>query len=315
MTDPLDEAHISAISPDSLCWDGDAVKRAPTKSQRARFRAEAMAWQRMSQLGGWAGFRSFVDQSADRRSRKKDPDRVIEIHGIAGAIGEQLALCWAGEQDTQRIGSSTTLGEEHRTLLLRSVSESASYFLLGAAHGLGNLVLRVALLEPSIMVHVQDKRPNASFMPGSNDRRAWLTLKEAASMLKAATGLSVPPNPFLSRCSDVINLLHADPRFTALDNRRGTDFHRLRPQSVNHTSPRTGITTRTTTTIGVSLSAPAFDPDSDGVIVHQVLIAGMNAVRDASQKLKGEIPKSMRRSGVWYHESFAPTRRLPKRTR
>jgi hypothetical protein len=86
----------------SLTWDRSAFARAPARRLRRRFESEAVAWQLASQRGGWAAFRSYVDQSADRRARRKDPNRIVELHAMIGAIGEQAGLCWAFEQDAQR---------------------------------------------------------------------------------------------------------------------------------------------------------------------------------------------------------------------
>ena len=68
---------------------------------------------------------------------------------MAGAIGEQAGLCWGFEQDAQRFNATRhKISEEHHRLVLRAHSEASGHFLLGAAHSLGNLGLRIALLDP-----------------------------------------------------------------------------------------------------------------------------------------------------------------------
>lgn len=100
------EWTVSALMTKSLTWDRTAFARAPTRQPRRRFENEADAWQLTSQRGGWAAFRSYVDQSADRRARRKDPNRIVEFHAMIGAIGEQAGLCWGFEQDAQRFDAT-----------------------------------------------------------------------------------------------------------------------------------------------------------------------------------------------------------------
>ena len=200
MASPMipEDAHISAMSPLSLSWDAASIRRAKTKHPRKSFCSQGLAWQQVSQQGSWAAIRSVVDQSKDRKKRKQDPNRIVEIHALAGAIGEQLSLCWASEQDAQRIEQSKKMKEEHKILILRAVSEGSAHFLLGAAHSLGNLALRVALLDSVAQAYLRKEWPKADFSPGSVDRRAWVTLSVAADVLDKAS--SKASNPYLSRC-------------------------------------------------------------------------------------------------------------------
>src|SRR5712691_11618000 len=155
----------------SLTWDRPAFARAPARRPRRRFANEAVAWQLASQRGGWAAFRSYADQSADRRARRKDPNRIVELHAMIGAIGEQAGLCWGFEQDAQRFDATRhKITKEHHRLVLRALSEAGGHFLLGAAHSLGNLGVRIALLDPQAGPAIQAARPKADFAPGSTTR-------------------------------------------------------------------------------------------------------------------------------------------------
>ena len=186
--------NVSALTARSLTWDGSAFAKARTRYPRRRFEREAVAWQLASQRGGWAAVRSYIDQSADRRARRKDPNRIVELHAMIGAIGEQAILCWGFEQDAQRFDATRRkISEEHHRLVLRALSEAGGHFLLGAGHSLGNLGLRIALLDPQAGTAVRAARPKADFAPGSDDRRAWLPLSESSKILtKAAPGLRTP---------------------------------------------------------------------------------------------------------------------------
>ena len=62
--------NVSALTPKSLTWDRPAFAKASARHPRRRFENEAVAWQLASQRGGWAAFRSYVDQSGDRQARR-----------------------------------------------------------------------------------------------------------------------------------------------------------------------------------------------------------------------------------------------------
>jgi len=110
---------------------------------------------------------------------------------MIGAIGEQAALCWGFEQDAQRFHATRKeIGEEHHRPVLRALAEAGGHFLLGAAHSLGNLGLRIALLDPLAGPAIQAARPKADFGPGLDDKRAWLSLSESSKILADAASAS-----------------------------------------------------------------------------------------------------------------------------
>ncbi len=102
-------------------------------------------------------------QSGGRRARRKEPDRIAELHALIGAIGEQAALCWGFERDAQRFDATRNkISVEHHRLVLRALSEAGGHFLLGAAHSLGNLGLRIALLDSQASLQIQAGKPKAA---------------------------------------------------------------------------------------------------------------------------------------------------------
>jgi hypothetical protein len=64
--------------------------RTQARDPRRKFGNETVAWQLASQCGGWAAFRSYVDQSADRRPRRKDP--TCSKHGLDGTASLKYLL-------------------------------------------------------------------------------------------------------------------------------------------------------------------------------------------------------------------------------
>jgi hypothetical protein len=295
------EWNISVVMAKSLTWDPSAFARAPTRQPRRRFSNEAAAWQHASQRGGWAGMRSYADRSAGRRARRKDPNRIVELHAMIGAIGEQAGLCWTFEQDAQRFTATRRrIGEEHHRLVLRALSEAGGHFLLGAAHSLGNLGLRIALLDTQAGPAVQAAKPKADFSPGSDDKGAWLSLSVSSEILAKAAGASA--NVPLGRIAGAVSGLADDRRYVALDCRRGMDYHRLRPQSVPHASPKSGIAQYGEGIVTIDFPSPVLDPEADADRVYQLLIDAMEAVRYAMKAIRNDLAQAVRAAGIWYHE-------------
>ncbi|MEV5013504.1 hypothetical protein ACIGW1_05060 [Streptomyces sp. NPDC053780] len=178
----------------------------------------------------------------------------------------------------------------------------STHFLLGAAHSLANLVLRVALCDPSAARVINEPKKNhkaQGFQPGSDLTMAWPTF---SSSLKVELWAQVLPNA--AEASDLgplkklvarLSLLQQDPRFRALDQRRGMDYHRQRPQSVKHRSPRTGIwsfneATKTSTT---RMVASAADARRDETLVHQICVDALACIGEAMDDLEPLLAESL----------------------
>src|SRR5260370_31601165 len=134
---------------------------------------------------------------------------------MIGAIGEQAGLCWGFEQDARRFDATRNkISKEHHRLVLRALSEADGHFLLGAAHSLGNLGLRIGLLDPQAGPAIQAARPKADFALGSDDKRAWPSLPVSGGFL--ANDASGSANAPLARTSAAVPGLAADPRHSPL---------------------------------------------------------------------------------------------------
>ncbi|WP_128507732.1 hypothetical protein [Streptomyces inhibens] len=107
-------------------------------------------------------------------------------------------------------------------------------FVLGAAHGPANLVLRAVLCNCVAADEVnQEKRLKKAqgFPPGADFRDVWLTFSPAggvwSTLLPAAaeaSGLALLQGLVVRLC-----LLQDDPGFAALEQRRGVDYRRGLP--------------------------------------------------------------------------------------
>jgi hypothetical protein len=294
--------HTSAILLGSLWGD---ISEAKVRSPRRRLASEAMTWQEASQVGNIAAHEDFLPLRTRQAYKSRDPNRLNEIHGLIGAIGEQAALCWTFEQDARRQISRRNSAPDDAVyrIALRATSESSAHFLLGAAHALGNLGIRTALLDSSANTVIRSKAKGASFAPGADDRASWLTLATATSFLTEA--VQHTPNDPLRRLVRHIEGLRHDPAFKALENRRGMDYHRMRPQSVPHTSPRSaGPMTTLPGILQFASAGAAVDPDADGESVHQVLVEAMEPLRATMVRMRSTIPLAIRGAGHRYTVTF-----------
>lgn len=134
------------------------------------------------------------------------------------------------------------------------------------------------------------------FAPFSDDREAWVVLSprlvtalEAAAAAVGGAGISELVNAVAS--------LRQDPRWTALEQRRGVDFHRWRPQSIDG-GVRTQNPWQDLGNGQFSISAP-----QDNVVPdHQALVReadeALDALADAMDKWQEALPRAMRDLGV-----------------
>jgi hypothetical protein len=175
--------HTSALIAGSLSWDNSSIEALTPRKARAYVAQESLAWQQMSQDG--AAAEDYAIPSHVRRQhivngrvtlvpkrprRIPAPNRLLELHGLAGAIGEQLGLAWTAEQDVQRfIATSAGRLAEHQRLVQRALAETAAYFLLGASHSLANMVLRLVILNPGALNLLSGRRPRANGYPVFSD--------------------------------------------------------------------------------------------------------------------------------------------------
>lgn len=228
-----------------------------------------------------------------------DPNRVLEIHGLMGAIGEQIGLALTGDLDSRRlIAEALNAPQDELTyrLRIRAMAELSAYFTLGAAHSLANLTLRILLLHSDIAQQID---PTGSKYPvGDDGRDAWGTLNSLSrifeNQIKAAG-----KGPLGNLISAVIDL-RSSPDFKALDERRGMDFHRRRPQSVEHTAPTAGIYSSEDGVATLRMPAPMRQPEADPTAVHSLAQAGLYKVSEAMRVVRTNLGPTLRDQGFTY---------------
>ncbi len=88
--------------------------------------------------------------------------------------------------------------------------------------------------------------------------------------------------------------------FTALDQRRGLDYHRRRPQSLEHASPRKNIVEHDTTVTTVTMPGPALEMEADADAVHEIVVDALVALRLAMREIRCILARAIRREGITY---------------
>lgn len=157
--------------------------------------------------------------------------RLTETIGRMAATGEQLGLASTCSRDARRWlaqPSDTISGP----IAARSLAEITGYYTLSSGHGLANITLRTLLLDVSAAASLNAKyKEAAGFPPFTDDRAAWRPLShQLVEALRNAA--QVVQQPTVSSLVGVLADLVTDPRWIALEARRGADFHRWRPQSI-----------------------------------------------------------------------------------
>jgi hypothetical protein len=251
----------------------------------------AKDWQ---QIGSWADVAELKGSELGL-----PPDRFHELIGCVAAAGEQLGLAWTSEQETERWRNASGDG---RAMAVRALADIRSHFSLGAAHGMANATLRTVFLsrgaaQRAVAEHKKTLKP---YPPFSNVREAWPTFnKSLVDALMA--GAEASNERRVIEYVSVLKALVTDSRYIALDQRRGMDYHRWRPQSLPPGSgvPQKSMWTRTQKTASFGIGGPyptdkLADPDE----VATIATNGMNAIANTMRLWLERWPEAMSVLGI-----------------
>lgn len=301
--------------------EGEDLSAQPPEARRM-VAIESMRWQELSaqaaaaEMGAypvpfrrverWNGVEHVIEPRSGKPPREQN--RILEIHGLMGSIGEQLGMAWTAEQDAQRLTETADHRDElTMRLMLRAQSELAGHFVLGATHSLANLVLRVLLLNVNAADSLVRAYRVERFTPGSDERAVWPTFGPTmAKELRRAARLSA--NPEMDKLADAVSALRTAPGYQSLDGRRGMDYHRRRPQSVAHTAPRTGTVSTTTGQTTLTMVGPRLEADASGEVVHSVAIEALEVLALSMRKVREFLPGALRAEQISYPYDFVADR-------
>jgi hypothetical protein len=208
-------------------------------------------------------------------------DRLHELAGCVAAAGEQLGLAWTSEQESVRWHRDQSDG---RSMAVRAMADIRAHFSLGAAHGMGNATLRTLSLSPiATEAIVQANRRIRRYPPFSDDRDAWPSFNnQLVSALEA--GARAVADARVSRHTAILRELLGDARYQAMEERRGMDFHRWRPQGL---PPGSNVPRHSLWKVSGGAQSLEFggrlpyDPLADPDAVASIATDGMDAVAEA----------------------------------
>lgn len=163
--------------------------------------------------------------------------RLTEIIGRIAAAGEQLGLASTSSRDANGWLESDR-SPASVAVAARALAEITGYYSIGAAHGLGNITLRLLKLDPRSAAVVDAAYPGAKgFLPFSEHRDAWLPFNSrlAATSRDAADEIG---DVNVDALVDAVVSLADDERWIALSGQRGEDFHRWRLQTISGGVPK-----------------------------------------------------------------------------
>lgn len=315
--------HTVALLLPTLSWASTDLAPADLLPPQAHHRParEALLWQQVSAIGAaaeleaipgpfrrsitWNGVVHVIEPRTGTPPR--EPNRLLEIHGLMGAIGEQLGLAWTAEQDAQRLElTSESRDSDENRMAIRAMAELAGHFLLGAAHSLANLVLRLMLLNAAAADHLigmNKYRKAEGFEPGNDSRDAWPTLN--AALLDDLTTVSTANDrEKLRHLIAPISELYGSAEFQNLDGRRGMDYHRRRPQSVAHTAPRRGVVSTSEGTTTMTMVSARLEDDAEHEAVHTTATAALVSVANTMRRIREMVPDLIRAEGINYVYDF-----------
>ena len=277
---------------------------------------ESLWWQNVSQEASSAEGYAWPDPFMNRTQRRngeviatipartgtppRERNRVLEIHGLMGAIGEQFGLACTIERDIQRfVATAERRDFEHQLLIQRALGESAAYFVLGASHSLGNLVLRLLMLNEKAAVRMVAEEPKSGgFLPFTDDRNDWLTLNSRTARLLRRAGRE-SENEGMCQAAEATSALQRSDAFKDLEKRRGMDYHRRRPQSVQHTGLSQSDIPDMNGWIPLGITAQA-EPEADADLVHRLVLDAMNVLLRAMREVRQSVPVAIRAEGINY---------------
>lgn len=156
--------------------------------------------------------------------------RAYELAGLLASMGEQLGLASVADHEVacwHNLSPARTRDRRAvREMSARALVELEAHYVLAAGHSVANAIGRVIALDPA--THPALRRGfGTTFEPGSSDRLDWFTMSRLAGGLPRVVGGIDDLAPSAALLAD----LHRSEAWTALEDIRGEDFHRWRPQT------------------------------------------------------------------------------------
>lgn len=304
----MTENQISGVAVGSLSWDEQSALATRPAEPHVDLSDEAVKWQSIPFSAKYSAFAASIPSNKTRGKRILDVDgsnRLIELLGLMGSIGEQAALARAAHMDAQRIAQTAErrASREHQDLILRAVSETAGHFVLGAGHSLSNLVLRALMFNPAAADELNVKFPYAGgFKPNVDEKHGWVSLNHDTVKLYARASRLTANDGMLKMVAS-LREFEIGSGFRDLEVRRGMDFHRRRPQSVAHNAPRGGgFEVNPEGGYVMAIGRAKVDPDADADLVFGVVSRSLEPLRLAMVGISSSVGDAIRGEHIVFED-------------
>lgn len=220
--------HVAAAVPSRLGVPTDA-ELAPTDRHNKSIRDQARGWQLQ------AGEAWFFEMVVSRNAGAQEGAG----HALAGqmaATGEQLALAFAAAGEVRLW--QARLAERGEDVIaemsLRAMAEAHALFVIGAGHALANVAVRALALDAdlreTLVKAFKTKTQTPTFAPFSEKPIDWASLNSATAKRLEEVAGQLGQAEIVALIEPVAALGRSE-RWHELIDRRGTDFHRWRPQT------------------------------------------------------------------------------------
>ena len=215
----MDAPELVALIPRRLC----TTKRGKFPDDSTLpFVSLAVEWQRVGVRADFWGMGAAGGEDS--------AERMYEVGGMMAAIGEQLGLaCLSSYEVTNwkalRTGSADQ--EVAREMSCRALVELQAHYVLAMGHSLANLAGRVIAMDVDLRADLL-RHLKTDFPPYSEDRKDWIQLSLVSKLQSIAR--SCVHGDMEGVVTPVLDLANSTA-WTVLEESRGQDFHRWRPQT------------------------------------------------------------------------------------
>lgn len=187
-----------------------------------------LEWQQLS------GLATFWELGATAQGA--DEGRAYALAGQMASAGEQLVLAHAAgvEVALWRDVREKAEPDVAHEMSMRAMAEAQCLFVIGTGHALANVAVRTLALDPGLRVELVRRFGRTSvkptFDPFSQARADWVSLNHDTCKAIRAVARSHGAQEVIELVEPVAALEHGST-WRALEERRGEDFHRWRPQT------------------------------------------------------------------------------------
>jgi len=222
--------RFAAVVPRRLAVDreGADLPGLVEDSDHKRVVKQALDWQMA------AGQASFWEMGAHLQGIERD--RVYALTGQMASAGEQLSLAYAAGcegalwRDSRKEDSPDPVDE----MCIRGMGEAQCLFVVGTGHALANVAVRALAVDPTRRVELGERLGRRSSLPSfdpfSNAKEDYVSMnRETCKAIESVATASGDPE--LSGLVLPVVEFGRGKSWRDLDERRGEDFHRWRPQT------------------------------------------------------------------------------------